>query len=119
MKPAFQALRARSDSGSNLSAQPALKAPKKKESADVVMSERAPSDVASDDMWLTVHTGKGIEDHIAAATLAAAEATKKVMNKDFWEDMALGMCKVVGGYGSLLERRVEAREAASSSTSMA
>ena len=116
LKPAFQEVKARSEAGSAHSAQPVLKAPKKKEPQDPVpMEESAPSDVASDDMFLSVHaSGKGIEDKFAAAAIAAAEATRKVMNKDFWEDMALWLCKVVGGYGALLEQRAEAREAPAS-----
>ena len=80
------------------------------------MEESAPSDVASDDVFLSVHTGQGIEDKVASAAMAAAIATKKVMNKAFWEDMALGLCKVVSGYGELLEERVDARGAAASSS---
>ena len=122
LKPAYLEVRARSDVGSVRSAQPVLKAPKTKGYEGVMLSgiERGPplsalgsasSDGAGDDMFLSVQRpdGQGIEDKIAAAARAATEATKKVLDKDFWGDMAIGLCKVVGGgYDVFIESRPKA-----------
>ena len=100
LKPALEAVQARASSGSSTPIRSAVKAPRKKR-REATPSESSSAGEASDDVFLGT-SSQWEKDKVAEIRQKAANATRKLLNTNFWERAAVGMVQVITGHGNLL-----------------